>query len=210
MASRFLITAGAVTCFVMIRTAAAFTLKSPISNGRCSSLMLDRIDARCTTFEGTARSNQVLCMAAIDDDISLQLSKAKALIAKAKAKIAAQEKVEKNSDGVSTIQNMDSTSENSKENDMAEKRSQVVNSESDSGLITTDGERMLSLAEEEEWEARNVMELFEREVQENEVERQKINVERDIAKNMFGLRKHLFNADYEKVFDKRNPRIGDI
>lgn len=201
---------GAAVCLAMLQTTVAFTLTLPLSMSRCTSLRVDRIDPSSTKIENTARHNHVLCMAAIDDDLSIQLSKAKELLAKAKAKIRAQEKAKENSDGVSSIQNSDPASKKNKENDMAEKRSQVVNSETDSGLITTDAEMMLSLAEEEEWEARYLLDVFEREVQEDEVKRQKINLDRDIAKNMFGLRRSLINGDYERIFDKRNRRIGDI
>jgi glutaredoxin-related protein len=69
---------------------------------------------------------------------------------------------------------------------------------------------MAKLSEEEEWESRPILEVFETEEQEGEkASFNAKNVDRDIAKSMFNLRKSLQTEDFMKIFDKRNIFIGD-
>ena len=80
----------------------------------------------------------------------------------------------------------------------------------DSGLITTDGDKMASISEEEAWERRSILEVFENELKETgeESEAQK-RTSRDIAMAMMNLRKQMWNPDYDYIFDKKNWTIGD-
>ena len=69
---------------------------------------------------------------------------------------------------------------------------------------------MAKLSEEEVWESRPILEVFETEEQEGATPSFKAkNVDRDIAKSMFNLRKSLQTKDFMKIFDKRNIFIGD-
>ena len=74
------------------------------------------------------------------------------------------------------------------------------------GLFTTDGDKMAELSEEEEWESRPLLEVFESEIEDTS---SSVLNERDVAASIFNLRKTLQMEDYRKIFDKRNRFIGE-
>ena len=136
------------------------------------------------------------------DEISAQLERAKALIAKSKAKIE-----ERNGE--------DSGNEGKKKGsvpffankDRSNKKDQVIkNMDENTGLFTTDGDKMAELSEEEEWESRPLLEVFESEIEDTS---SSVLNERDVAASIFNLRKTLQMEDYRKIFDKRNRFIGE-
>lgn len=149
------------------------------------------------------------------------LERAKALIAVSRAKIEAQEHEEavlllledKNNEDDNTddksskksnVPFFASSSTNSDiDNNNVKKTEKVIkNKNEDTGLFTTDGDLMAKLSEEEEWETRSLLEVVEKTVKSK-------NVDRDIAKSIYNLRKSLQTSDFTKIFDKRNRFIGD-
>lgn len=140
----------------------------------------------------------------IDDDISAQLAKARALIEKAKAKIEneAAEAVEQQEGEVeSKAESISVTSAESK-------AASVIKSTNEEGLFTTDGDLMAELSEAEEWEDRGLLDVFETEGEdESDVSRQLAS--RDVAASIMNLRMSMQNEDYRKIFDKRNRFIGE-
>ena len=136
------------------------------------------------------------------DEITEQLERAKALIAKSKAKIEANGNGESSSDG-GKERNVPFFASKDKIN----KKDRVIKyQDEDTGLFTTDGDKMAQLSEEEEWESRPLLEVFESEIEDNSSS--SLN-ERDVAASIFGLRKTLQTEDYRRIFDKSNRFIGE-
>ena len=145
----------------------------------------------------------------IDDDISRLQLKARQLLEKSKAKLAAKEKKEAAAAAAakpkdpslpffaSTVRSRDSV---------------IKSRNEETGLITADGERMAAISEQEEWEVRSLYEVFENEIKENEdvysLASQQLAA-RDVAASIFDLRKKLQTDDYKAIFNKRNPFIGE-
>jgi len=163
----------------------AFTL-IPSLNGR--AIHVSRIPSR------------LYSSSSVDDDISRQLAKARALLDQAKAKVA-QEKEQSNIDT--------SNEKNSNgEQDKKTKRDTVTKSmNEETGLITTDGELMAELSEEEDWEVRGLLDVFESEIKDDSVTNSL--AERDVAASIQAMRISMQNDDYQKIFDSRNRFIGE-
>jgi hypothetical protein len=93
-----------------------------------------------------------------------------------------------------------------------DKRQRVIKTVDEStGLITTDGEKMAELSEEEEWEVRTLSEVFENEISDKDVysaASQQL-ASRDVAASIWNLRKTLQSDDYKKIFDEKNRFIGE-
>jgi len=165
-----------------------------------------------------------------DDAISLQLSKARELLARAKAKLDT-------SEGVSATVDIALTSDGdiikekktaleqeedgplpffakASEADKALRRNSLTKtSDETTGLKTFDGEKMASISASEKWESRPLLDVFEEEVDE---ERRKTMSstnaaldQRDVGASIYNLRKKLQNSDFEKIFNKRNYFIGE-
>lgn len=139
-----------------------------------------------------------------DEDVQNQLAKARKLIETAKAKVAAHAAMESNKEEKDTKRVRDAELE-------TKKRKEVIKSKSeDTGLITTDGELMAALSEEEDWEVKSLMDVFE-----SESTRGRHDVvddglaNRDVAASIFNLRLHMMDEDYRKIFNKRNRFIGE-
>ena len=157
--------------------------------------------------------------AGAEDEVSRQLAKAKELIERTKQKMEKKEKAAAKDDGEAK----ESTDAVSNDDDevlpffavdptAAEKRRELVTKTKDeeSGLITTDGEKMASLAEGEKWESRGLYDLFENEREEDEENLVKeARASRDVARNMMGLKRIMKKEDFDAIFDKRNLFIGE-
>jgi hypothetical protein len=92
------------------------------------------------------------------------------------------------------------------------KRQKVIKSiDQETGLITTDGEKMARLSEEEAWEARSLFEVFENEIADKDAYSvtSKQLATRDVAASIWNLRKTLQSDDYRKIFDEKNRFIGE-
>lgn len=157
--------------------------------------------------------------ASSDDDISRQLSKAKELLEKAKAKMAQQQAPEQvhvsqqqpqltpqkaeDSETLATVQ-----VEKAPIGTVVDRKQSVIKSRNEeTGLITCDGDVMAALSEEEEWELMGIFDVFENEIEESDVS--KHLAERDVAASIMNLRLSLHNEDFRKIFDKRNRWIGE-
>jgi len=126
------------------------------------------------------------------DEISQQLAKAKELIALTKAKIAAAE----NSEGGEIKKNEYCMG-------VDDKRAEVIKScDPNSGLITTDGEKMAELSEKEEWVVRKL-------IDDPNIDEKTGKKIKSSPLAMFNLRRKLRPQDFDKVFNKKNYFIGE-
>ena len=140
------------------------------------------------TFSKFYSSNEDL-----DPTTAKLLADAKQLLEKAKSKLDNQE-----STGMKKAEGKD----------IFEKRASVTKQVmDDTGLITTDGDLMAQMSEEEEWSERSLIELFNDETFEGEIS--EAMMKRDVAASINAMRVRMDNKDFEKIFDARNIFIGD-
>lgn len=139
-----------------------------------------------------------------DEEIERQLAKARELLAKTKAKLGQEivddAKADESGDGAVPFF---ATVTPGREN--------VIKSRDEkTGLITTDGEKMAQLSEDEQWEGRPISEVFENEIEDDvySMAAQQL-ADRDVAMSIFNLRKSMMNEDYRAIFDKKNRFIGE-
>lgn len=149
--------------------------------------------------------------AEVNDEIAKQLERAKAALAVSRAKMEAKEQAEaglldedddeeeKKDDEAVPFFAMNADDENGK-------KEKVIKDKKENGAFTTDGDLMAKLSEEEEWESRPLLEVFQNE---REEKTEAMNIDRDIGQSMYNLRKSLQTEDFMKIFDKRNRFIGE-
>lgn len=211
------------------------TIKCRMSSSSSSSASETAAEAATTSAEATNEESAPsrtmpsgeIISSKRNTEITKQLEQAKALLAVSRAKLEAKEEQEtaaafllednnnssdddKKKDSVPffAVANSAATSNNEENNDG--KRDIVIKSKDEAtGLFTTDGDLMAKLSEEEEWDLRPLLEVFETERSGEESPKSK-NVDRDIAQSMYNLRKSLQTEDFSKIFDKRNRFIGDM
>lgn len=160
---------------------------------------------------GTQRTQQSVGSLQVGDaldEVNARLSKARALLEKSRRKLASANQPGSRTTGT----NVASSSSPlpffavrvAPSADL--KREEVIKTRDDkTGLITTDGEKMALLSEEEEWEVRGLLEVFQNEV---EVTSRRL-ANRDVAASIFNLRRTLQTEDYRKIFDTKNRFIGE-
>ena len=86
----------------------------------------------------------------------------------------------------------------------------VKSRNSDTGLVTADGERMAEISEYEPWEYRSIYEMFQNNDEEaNSDQQQRVEIQTDVMASIQNLRKVLQTEDYRKIFDPRNRFIGE-
>ncbi len=149
----------------------------------------------------------------IDDDIQNQLAKARKLLELTKAKVAAAAAAAAEEEAQQQITDSSVTGkEDGKEsnNEKSNRKSVIKSTNEKTGLITTDGELMAALSEEEDWEIKSLMDVFESESENGRHD----NIEdglasRDVAASIFNLRMKMKDTDYKRIFDKRNRFIGE-
>jgi len=135
----------------------------------------------------TSSSNTKLSAAmdnVMNDDVVRQLAKAKKLLELTKTKLAAEEedKANNNNEEPQTSMVLEASTTT-----IDDKRTKVTKSTNeDSGLITTDGELMAVLSEEEEWEVRSLLDVFEDELEVSDVSKQLAR--RDAAGSIAAIR----------------------
>jgi hypothetical protein len=82
-----------------------------------------------------------------------------------------------------------------------------------SGLIQADGEKMAAISEQEAWEFRSLVEVFNENEMTEEEDRYSLAsqqlAKRDVAESIFQLRKELQTEDYRRIFDTNNRFIGE-
>jgi len=163
------------------------------------------------SIRAVAASTTPLATAPLDDDIGRLKAKAAALLEKSKAKLASKE-----ANPVAATKQRKAVKQEAALPFFAtavRSRDTIIKSRNaETGLVTADGERMAAFSEEEEWEARSLLEVFENEMEENgdvySITSQQL-ASRDVAASIFDLRKQLQTDDYKKIFNKRNPFIGE-
>lgn len=164
-----------------------------------------------------------------EDDISRQLERARALIAKSKAKIERNNELalletattpdggtvvaaaatgkslpffaSKTTAPTTTTTTATTSATNSKMDQVVKSRNQ------ETGLLVADGEKMAQLSEGEEWVRRPLLEVFEQEGEESAASAGLAN--RDVAASIFNLRRQLHSEDYRRIFDTKNRFIGE-
>lgn len=134
------------------------------------------------------------------DEVSRQLARAKELLEEAKAKMDKQEEKMKEvgeSDGSNNTGSTDT-----------ELRDRMIKSKNEeTGLIMCDGDIMAELSESEEWEQRSLLDVFESEIEDDEITKQLAS--RDVTASIRNMRLKMHNEDYRRIFDKRNRFIGE-
>ncbi len=149
---------------------------------------------------------------AADDEISDQLTKARKLLEQAKAKVAAAAQAdteESQSEKDIATANAENNENSAIEDKIRKRKESVIKTQNEeTGLITTDGELMAALSEMEAWEARSLGDVFENDDKSGETVEDGL-ASRDVAASIFNLRMKMNDADYRRVFDKRNRFIGE-
>ena len=145
-----------------------------------------------------------------NEEITKQLERAKAALAVSRAKMEAQEQAE-----AGLLEEVKENKEKNEEENVpffamnsadTGKKEKVIKEKNEDGLFTTDGDLMAKLSEEEEWEPRPLLEVFQNEKKKSP---EAMNIDRDIGQSMYNLRKSLQTEDFRTIFDKRNRFIGE-
>lgn len=158
---------------------------------------------------GSKISSTVLAMAgpsSLDDDISKQLERARNLLEKSKAKLEAR-------DVEAAAKEAEASTQKSvpffASQDASQKKGNIIKSGNGvDGTLVADGEMMAKLSEEEQWEFRSLLEVFENESEERSEQSAQLD-KRDVAASIFNLSKSLTINDYMRIFDKKNRFIGE-
>ena len=183
----------------------------------------DNVDDAIKTSNSNSNSNSINN----DDAIQKQLAKARKLIQEAKAKVAASEAAaaaatsDDDDKEDKTITSSTSTKIEKDEQAISKRKSKIVKTQNaQTGLITTDGELMAALSEEEEWEMKSlIMDIDEFEGDEYDENNENIDrkkrgpksrlADRDVAASIFNLRMRMKDEDYRRIFNKKQFLIGD-
>ena len=131
----------------------------------------------------------------LDPATAKLLADAKQLLEKAKAKLSEEDSAKK-----AKVEGK------GKEEKRASVTKQVMD---DTGLITTDGDLMAAMSEEEEWSERSLLEIFTDETFDDEELVNEAMIQRDVAASINAMRVRMDNKDFEKIFDARNRFIGE-
>ena len=163
-----------------------------------------------------------------DPAVAAQIRKAKQLLNDTKRK---QEEKAKEAAKVVAGAESDATSSGSKKEEKGTKlpffatrsftssaaqTSKKIKSKTQSGEIVADGETMAALSKSEAWERRSLGQMFQKEKRVDfdgnvvEEDKERALSEKDLARNIFNLRRQLQDNDFKRVFDDRNRFIGEI
>lgn len=151
----------------------------------------------------------------VEGQITLGLQRAREVLEKSKAKLAARVEAgnSTNGGGDGGHANVPFFAQTQTMKKASVSRTGVVKSvDEKTGLITADGERMAAISEQEDWEFRSLFEVFENEMTEDEdrySETSQQLASRDVAASVFNLRKQLQADDYKRIFDTSNRFIGE-
>jgi hypothetical protein len=225
-----------LSCWFLIlalisQSASAFLLLVTVPAPPHATLSVRSRSSRTRIFLGAANANGA------EDDISRQLERARALIAKSKAKIERKNELTLldsviSPDGggggtgaaaaTATGKNLPffaskttapttttTTSTASANNNNSNKMDQVIKSRNqETGLLVADGEKMAQRSEGEEWVRRPLLEVFEQEGEESATATSGL-ANRDVAASIYNLRRLLQTEDYRRIFDSKNRFIGE-
>jgi hypothetical protein len=161
------------------------------------------------TSATSTSASRLQAVETLDDEVARQLKRAKEVLAKTKAKIDAKAKLLEDMDNdpqeAERKSNLPFFASEAVEK-VRDKREKVIKSKNEEGLVTTDGALMAELSEDEEWEARPLLDVFK---SESKNSKDSTLADRDVAASIFGLQRVLQTEDFQKIFDKRNRFIGD-
>jgi hypothetical protein len=149
-----------------------------------------------------------------EEEIAQGVLRARALLEKTKAKLAAQAASKALSDANGGDDGKTQAlpffaSQSAGAVDDTQRREQVTKSTSATGLITIDGEKMAAMSEQEVWETRSLLDLNSGDDGAGKSTASKRLADRDVAASIFNLRRHLQVNDYRKIFDTKNRFIGE-
>jgi hypothetical protein len=194
---RFLLLVVAVIVVSMPSGVSSFTIQSP----NCRTTIVTPLRA---VLNG-------------DDEINQGVLRARALLEKTKAKLAAQAASkalsEANSDDggdekTEAVPFFAASSQPAGAVDNTQRRDQVTKYRDEAtGLITTDGEKMAAMSESEVWETRSLLDMNDT-VPDKSTASKRL-ADRDVAASIFNMRRHLQVNDYRKIFDTKNRFIGE-
>jgi hypothetical protein len=148
-----------------------------------------------------------------DDEISQGVLRARALLEKTKAKLAAQAASRALSEESSDDEKTEAVpffaaSQPADAVDNTQRRDQVTKYRDEAtGLITTDGEKMAAMSESEVWETRSLLDMNDT-IPDKSTASKRL-ADRDVAASIFNMRRHLQVNDYRKIFDTKNRFIGE-
>ena len=184
-----------IMCFLALsKSAAAFTIhQTPTQSRILSSSPL--VLPTSTTLKSS-----------VDDDITRLLAKSRLLLTNAKAKLAAEE-IKAAAAAAASVQLAVADAPKEKQKQPDKRPSVTKSTNAETGLITTDGELMAALSEQEDWELKGLLDVFESEIEDSDLTRSL--AKRDVAASIMNLRISMHNDDYRKIFDKTNFFIGE-
>jgi hypothetical protein len=145
----------------------------------------------------------------VEGQIDLGLQKARAVLQKSKAKLAA---IREKEDGICESKNDLPYFAHTVQKTVVSRDGVVKSINEETGLVRADGERMAEISELEDWEFRSLFDVFENEMTEDEDRYSIVSQQlasRDVAASVFNLRKELETDDYRRIFDTNNRFIGE-
>lgn len=172
------------------------------------SFFADAFVVTVTAGRGVRRINNIrpLFASEMDPETAKILADAKALLKKAKTDLAIKE-------GQEEEEQVDTTmvfkTQDEQQNQKAEKKLAVTKDLLETGLITTDGELMAALSEDEDWSERALADLFKDETFDDFDTPSDNILRRDVAQSINGLRVKMEKGDFAKIFNAKNYFIGE-
>mmetsp|Transcript_23609 Transcript_23609/g.35445 ORF Transcript_23609/g.35445 Transcript_23609/m.35445 type:complete len:195 (-) Transcript_23609:284-868(-) len=177
------------------------------------SFFADAFVATVSTGRGMGRinhysNNRPLFASGMDPETAKLLANAKALLEKAKTDLEvkdAQQEQQVNLDATMVPK----SNQEQQQGQGAEKKLAVTKQMLDTGLITTDGELMAALSEDEDWSERALADLFKDETFEDMDTPSDTVLGRDVAQSINALRVKMENGDFAEIFNQKNYFIGE-
>jgi len=137
-----------------------------------------------------------------DDQTSRQIDLANKLLEDAKSMIVSLQMMDEVNSNDENIKS--SSSKVASGNDSLKKK--ISYRDESTGLISTDGEFMAELSEDDEWEMRGLLNVFDTE------EKSKVSnqlASRDVAASILNMRIKMHGPDYRSIFNSKNRFIGE-
>jgi hypothetical protein len=159
------------------------------------------------------------------DNISLDVARARALLEKSKAKL-----LEREQGTTAVLESPKIPFFATRLNGSKKRRKDVIADVNEAGLVRVNGAALAAWSEQEEWQSRSILEVFNVTEQQEEVSDPFENVEtdsprrlaasrtgsrrrdapdRDVVAAIWNLRQSMRNEDFERIFDEKNRFIGE-
>jgi hypothetical protein len=159
------------------------------------------------------------------DNISLDVARARALLEKSKAKLLQREQ------GTTAVLEQPKPIPffATRLNGSKKRRQDVITDVNEAGLVRVNGAALAAWSEQEEWQSRSILEVFNETEQQEEEEvsdpfdldsprrlaasrsgsRRRDAPDRDVVAAIWNLRQSMRNEDFERIFDEKNRFIGE-